>query len=104
MEFLETFEQHHNMKTGGTNDSKITMDEFVEYYRNVSASIDNDDYFQLMMNNSWNLKGDATTYKKYEKGWANEEAQKPKPIPRYPEQPVQRSGQMSLNNPLVNTH
>ena len=55
------------------------------------------------MNNSWNLRGDATTYKKYEKGWANEEA-KPKPIKRVPDQPVSRSGMMSTDNPLVNTH
>jgi len=45
----------------------------MEYYTNISVSIDNDDYFALMMNNSWNLKGDANTYKKYDKGWANED-------------------------------
>src|SRR3569833_2932186 len=75
-EFLETFEMHHNMKTMGQNDSRITLEEFTEYYNNISASIDNDDYFALMMNNSWNLKGDAQTYQKYDKGWANEDAQK----------------------------
>lgn len=31
----------------------------MEYYKNISASIDNDEYFSLMMNNSWNIKGDA---------------------------------------------
>lgn len=45
------------------------MDEFIEYYTNISASLDNDDYFALMMNNSWNLSGDSNTYKKYEKGF-----------------------------------
>jgi Ca2+-binding EF-hand superfamily protein len=59
MEFLETFEMHHNIKHQQDRDSRITMDEFVEYYANISVSIDNDEYFQLMMNNSWNLKGDA---------------------------------------------
>jgi Ca2+-binding EF-hand superfamily protein len=62
MEFLETFETHHNIRTQGSNDSRITLEEFVEYYNNISASIDNDDYFALMMNNSWNIKGDAQTY------------------------------------------
>ena len=38
------------------------MEEFVEYYKNISSSVDNDDYFALMMNNSWNLKGDASPY------------------------------------------
>lgn len=75
MEFLETFETHHNIKTNGQNDSRITLEEFIEYYKNISASIDNDEYFTLMMNNSWNIKGDANTYKKYDKGWANEDAQ-----------------------------
>lgn len=51
----------------------MTLEEFTEYYSNISVSIDNDEYFALMINNSWNLKGDATTYKKYEKGWANKE-------------------------------
>lgn len=89
MEFLETFETHHNLKTGGANDSRITLEEWIEYYKNVSVSIDNDDYFALMMNNSWNLKGDAQTYKKYEKGWANEE-ENPKPKVDYinPPKPI----------------
>lgn len=86
MEFLETFEIHHNVKNGVARDSKVTPDEWMEYYTNISASIDNDEYFQLMMNNSWNLKGDSSTYKKYDKSWANEDAQQ-KPIPRQP--PVQ---------------
>ena len=38
-------------------DSVITKDEFVEYYRDVSASIDTDDYFELMMRNSWHISG-----------------------------------------------
>jgi hypothetical protein len=59
MEFLETFEMHHNMKHQQERDSRITIEEFLEYYTNISVSIDNDDYFALMMNNSWNLKGDA---------------------------------------------
>ena len=49
-EFLETFEMHHNARTGGTRDSRVTLEEFVEYYTNVSASIDDDMYFSHMMN------------------------------------------------------
>jgi hypothetical protein len=52
------------------------MDEFVEYYTNISASLDNDEYFALMMNSSWNLSGDANSYKKVEKGWANASPEK----------------------------
>ena len=45
MEFLETFETHHNVINGLQHDSRVTLDEFREYYTNISASIDNDDYF-----------------------------------------------------------
>jgi len=38
-------------------DGQITMDEFVENYQWVSASIDNDDYFELMMRNAWHITG-----------------------------------------------
>ena len=62
IEFLETFEAHHNMREGVESDGRVNVDEFVEYYKNISVSIDNDDYFSLMMNNSWNLRGDASPY------------------------------------------
>ena len=77
VEFLETFEMHLNLRDNISSDGKVSMEEFVEYYKNIACSIDNDDYFTLMMNNSWNLRGDASPYKKYEKGWANEDAGKP---------------------------
>ena len=38
-------------------DNKITLEEFVEYYNDVSASIDEDDYFELMMRNAWHIAG-----------------------------------------------
>ncbi len=56
-EFLETFEMHHNVMHGSKSDGLVTPDEFIEYYTNISANIDNDAYFDLMMNNAWNLDG-----------------------------------------------
>lgn len=38
-------------------DGIVTQKEFTEYYRNISASIDNDDYFELMMRNAWHIPG-----------------------------------------------
>jgi Ca2+-binding EF-hand superfamily protein len=38
-------------------DGKVTQKEFTEYYRNISASIDNDDYFELMIRNAWHIPG-----------------------------------------------
>ena len=54
-------------------DFRVTLEEFTEYYTNVSASIDDDMYFMTMMNAAWNLSGDATSYTKYSKGWANDD-------------------------------
>ena len=50
-EFLDTFD------VGGEVDGKVTRDEFVNYYTNISASIDNDDYFELMIRNAWHIAG-----------------------------------------------
>lgn len=56
---------------GGTGrDQSVTQDEFNEYYNHISASIgrgyvDDDRYFELMMNNAWNFDN-----KTYQKGWS----------------------------------
>ena len=65
-EFLETFEAHRELSKGDKASKKgdgiVTLNEFMDYYSSVSASIDNDEYFQLMMTNAWNL--DNKGYKK----------------------------------------
>jgi calcyphosin len=66
-EFLDTFELHHSLKNPKDKDRQINMKEFTEYYNNVSASIDNDQYFELMMTNAWNLNN-----VNYSKGWGGE--------------------------------
>jgi len=38
-------------------DGLITYEEFEDYYKEVSASIDGDDYFELMMRNAWRIAG-----------------------------------------------
>ena len=43
-------------------DGKVTFDEFLDYYRDVSASIDEDDYFELMIRNAWHLAGGKGNY------------------------------------------
>jgi hypothetical protein len=72
LEFLETFEQHHNMIAGESSDHIITKEEWIEYYENVSMSIDDDKYFELMMNNCWKIN-ENTTYNNNKKGWSNKE-------------------------------
>ena len=50
-EFLDGFD------VGGVVEGKITRDEFQSYYHNISASIDNDKFFELMMRNAWHING-----------------------------------------------
>ena len=54
-EFLATFE----MALSEVPDGIVTLEEFLEYYTSISASIDNEDYFEQMINSSWNISGDA---------------------------------------------
>lgn len=66
-EFLDTFELHYSLLDKSSRDGRIEMKEFLEYYRNVGAMIDNDDYFELMITNAWNLND-----KSYSKGFAGQ--------------------------------
>jgi hypothetical protein len=48
-EFLDTFD------VGGVRPGLITREEFVRYYTNISASINDDDYFELMLRKVWHI-------------------------------------------------
>jgi lysine/ornithine N-monooxygenase len=53
---------------------RVTRDEFTEYYKFISASVDNDQYFELMMNNAWRMNEGAN--KNWNtKGWSNKDEQ-----------------------------
>jgi hypothetical protein len=47
-EFLSQWDTLHK-------DGTVTFGEFCEYYKDVSASIDRDDYFIMMMQQAWKL-------------------------------------------------
>lgn len=55
-EFVQSFE------VGRNKDGIITPKEFEDYYANLSASVDDDDYFELMVRNAWHISGGT--------GWA----------------------------------
>ena len=70
-EFMDTFQDTYNYLCGTETDNIITLEEFMEYYENVSMTIDNDEYFELMLINGWNLNN-----KQYNKGWSNKDEEK----------------------------
>ena len=39
----------------GTKDGVVTREEFMEYYADVGAAIDGDDFFELMIKNAWHI-------------------------------------------------
>ena len=73
LEFIETFESTYNYLCGTENDGKVTLEEFMEYYENVSLSIDNDDYFEMLINNTWgfNNENENNYINNNKKGWSN---------------------------------
>lgn len=55
-----------NFDVGGVKDNVVTLQEFESYYSNISAFVDNDDYFELMIRNAWHISGG--------KGWCENTA------------------------------
>jgi len=49
-EFIDNFD-------GGEKDGMVYPEEFERYYATISASIDDDDYFELMIRNAWHISG-----------------------------------------------
>jgi len=49
-EFMENFEKKES-------DGVLSWIEFLDYYKDISAGIDHDDYFELMIRNAWHMSG-----------------------------------------------
>lgn len=50
---------HHKIKSAGSE--KVTPEEFMDYYAHISAHIDSDAFFELLMSNSWNMAGGGSS-------------------------------------------
>lgn len=64
MEFLDTFDMHHRIRYKGQVDHTVSLDEFLEYYNSISCLVEDDEYFETMINNAWGLKR-----RNYSRGW-----------------------------------
>lgn len=45
----------------GNNDGKVTLDEFLDYYKDLSMSLPSDEYFVQMMESTWQCPEDDNT-------------------------------------------
>jgi Ca2+-binding EF-hand superfamily protein len=68
MEFLDTFEIHFTINSPASRNQEITIEEWIEYYNNVSMSIDDDKYFEVMMTAAWNFDNSRVT----KRGWGGQ--------------------------------
>lgn len=59
-EFFDTFEVHHNLTVGGSNDPRVSREEFLTYYDNVSATIQDDEAFANVIDATWDISGSAS--------------------------------------------
>jgi len=50
VEFMRQWDRHDV-------DGIVSYEEFEDYYKEISASIDEDDYFELMIRNAWRIAG-----------------------------------------------
>ena len=67
-EFLDTFQYHFSLLNDNkSKDNMISLPEFLEYYNNISVGIEDDDYFEDILKNVYDL--DNRRVKK--KGWKN---------------------------------
>lgn len=49
-DFMKQWDRHES-------DGLVTLEEFEDYYKAISAGIDGDDYFELMIRNAWRIAG-----------------------------------------------
>ncbi len=86
MDFLETFDEHHNYLAEPGPDGRVNQQEFEDYYGYVSMCIEDDGYFEALIKNVWRLSGTAEPRPEPQAGHYEEEL-KAAPAPKREYQP-----------------
>lgn len=109
VEFIETFEAHHNL---GDGDPNVPVEEWVDYFHSVSATEENDQKFATNLRNTWGVtpqkqapkaelnKKTVDDLKNDDAFWKNTKQSELREGQNFL---VQRSGMSSQNNPLNHT-
>ena len=72
-DFIDILEYHFsllnekNEENEEVNDIKIDFDEFCEFYKTISISVEEDKYFEIMVMSEWGIKKDGKSL--YQKDW-----------------------------------
>ena len=72
-DFIDIVEYHFsllnekNEENEEVNDIKIDFDEFCEFYKTISISVEEDKYFEIMVMSEWGIKKDGKSL--YQKDW-----------------------------------
>ena len=72
-EFIDILEYHFNLLNEKNEDNvdineiKIDFDEFCEFYKTISVSVEEDKYFEIMVLSEWDIKKDGKSL--YQKDW-----------------------------------
>lgn len=69
-EWLDNFESFSEYNENGIKNRKVTLEEFINYYNQISMSIEDDKYFEYMINNCWDM--DKRNAYKYGGGYRND--------------------------------
>ena len=68
-EFLDTFEVHHNL-TIGAEDPRVSRNEFILYFENVSATLGDNEYFDILLESTWDLSG-SVKKDEFDRAWTD---------------------------------
>lgn len=67
-DFIEVYEVHHNCFNDYSRTNKVTKAEFVQFYRTLNPSFEEDLHFTSMVRNVWGVKEEKVDNTK--RSWA----------------------------------